>query len=239
MNLELVHWHTFDVDLVSADSVVVDLGANLGHFASEIVGRYGCTVHAVEASPDIFEHLQKTEGIHAFHYAMAGNNGTVELSLSDNILAATIFGENSSEGNDRKVSVEGIDLPTLMERHGIDHIDLLKIDIEGAEIAMLESCPDEVLMKIGQITAEFHDFCGLVPNADVERVISRLQQLGFGYVRMSRIGHQDTWLVNRHLHPVSPLQLAFSRYVIRSWWGVRRVFCKLVYGDDWARHFAP
>ncbi len=50
----------------------------------------------------------------------------------------------------------------LRRRAGVDRIDLLKIDIEGAEIGMFDDCTDEELSSIGQITVEFHAF--LFPN---------------------------------------------------------------------------
>jgi hypothetical protein len=60
-------------------------------------------------------------------------------------------------------------LKDLLDHLQLPRIDLLKADIEGAEISMLTACPDEVLGRIAQIGIEFHDFCGITPAAEVYR----------------------------------------------------------------------
>ena len=57
---------------------------------------------------------------------------------------------------------EGTTLPCTsivqeMEMNGHDSIDLLKIDIEGFEYEVLQSCLEERI-PIKQICVEFHDF---------------------------------------------------------------------------------
>ena len=46
--------HTFYGRSLNADSVVIDLGANVGNFATAIIKTKGVTCHALEAVPDVF-----------------------------------------------------------------------------------------------------------------------------------------------------------------------------------------
>ncbi len=59
-------------------------------------------------------------------------------------------------------TVEGVSLATLFERERIETIDMLKMDIEGAEHDVLLSAPKDVLRRIRTLALEYH------PNASKE-----------------------------------------------------------------------
>ena len=52
-------------------------------------------------------------------------------------------------------SVRAVTMDTVMRETGIDSIDLLKVDIEGAEIEIFKSCP--WIRKVRVLTIELHD----------------------------------------------------------------------------------
>src|SRR5690606_22321743 len=91
-----------------------------------------------------------------------------------------------------RLTVETVSIAELIRTHVREPIGAIKMDIEGAEIGAIEAMPDDLITQIPQFTVEFHDFNGRTPPADVERIVRRMQRLGFYYVRMSGIGHQDT-----------------------------------------------
>lgn len=53
LGIETIHWHTLHPRFLNERSRVIDLGANFGWFARKIVRRFGCTVEAVEPSPEM------------------------------------------------------------------------------------------------------------------------------------------------------------------------------------------
>jgi FkbM family methyltransferase len=53
-------------------------------------------------------------------------------------------------------SVRAISMPTLMHEYGIEHIDLLKIDIEGSEYELFQT-PPAWLDQVGTLAIELHD----------------------------------------------------------------------------------
>jgi len=235
MFTELIEWHTLYGSKLGRDSVVLDLVANFGRFSKKIAQAYNCQIHSVEASPEIFTRLNDVRGITPYNYAIVGKVGPVPLNLSSNHLSASVF--DSTKNDKGTVEISGIDLETFMQRHGIDRVDLLKIDIEGSEIEMFDACSDETLQGIGQITVEFHDFCGLISRNEVHRVLKRLEGLGFFAIRMSRVGHQDTWLINRRIHAIPLLQLLFIKYGERNWRGLKRIVRKAIFGRRWAEGY--
>lgn len=218
-----VEWHTIYPWSLGKDSVILDLGANLGRFSKKMFNCFGCSCHAVEASPQLFKLLESTEKILNYHYAITDDNEPVEFYFSNNILGSSILPPTQKDATQTSDRVQGITLERFVEQHKIERLDLVKMDIEGAEIKVFDSLPDEFLSKIAQLTVEFHDFCKQVPDAEVKRIVNRLQKLGFFYIRMSGVGNQDTLLINRKLVKVSQLELWYIKYIVRNILGVMRV----------------
>lgn len=214
-------WHTLHPRFISADTVVVDLGANEGRFSQLITREFGSACHAVEPDPAIFARIPANERIRKYCLAIGGTVGRVPFSIAESSLASRVV-EDSSPGAET-IEVEQTTLADFVQGFRIPRMDVLKVDIEGAEIAAIDACEDDLLRTIGQITIEFHDFCGIVPPEDAERVLGRLERLGFSCVRMSRVGHQDTWCVNRRICRISDLEIAFIRLFVRYYWGAFRV----------------
>ena len=235
--VDLVEFHSFIGRDIRSGDTVLDLGANRGRYSQKMKDRYGATCYAVEASPGIFRDLEAAEVATCFNIAMHDHVGEISLKLSDNELAATVF-DTSKESNMGTVTVPCSDLESFVGQAGIDRIDLLKIDIEGAEIPMLKACSDAFLKTIPQITIEFHDFCGITSGTEVEACLRRFRALGFDTIRFSRVGHQDTLLINRALVNVSAIELFYIRYIYRNVKGLLRIGRKLIYGRKWAEGYS-
>lgn len=219
--IETLHWHTLHPRYLDSSSNVLDLGANIGQFSRAIVERFGCKCVAVEPAPNVFKIIPNDPHITKIRAAVATKNGRIPLHLTMKSDGNSIL--EKKPNTVETIEVEAITLPYLLDRLGWMRVDLVKMDIEGAEIALLEQCPDEYLSRIAQITIEFHDFNGLTPHSDVRRVLARLRGLGFYWVRMSGYGHQDTWLINTNLLPISKTELLLSKYILRNWRGGVRV----------------
>lgn len=191
-----VSGHTLYLLDLGEGRIVLDLGAHLGRFSNELAARYRCRCHAVEASPELHDEMPVTEGVTKYHYAISSHNGTRDLQVALNPEASSIVGVGSSESQ-RVVPVPAIDLQTFVSEHDLDRIDILKLDIEGAEIEVLDATPDRLLRSIRQISIEFHDFNGVVPRGEVRRIAQRLKGLGFACFRFPPWRYVDTLFVNR------------------------------------------
>src|SRR5439155_24618010 len=106
---------------------------------------------------------------------------------------------------------------------GLSAIDVLKLDIEGSEVEVLDACSDEFLGRVGQIALELHDFTGQVSPADVARVLGRLERLGFLIIKMARTSYIDTLAINRNRCPLSAAECLYLRYGVRNWHGLCRM----------------
>lgn len=125
--------------LHSPGMTVFDVGANVGYYsllAARSVGPHG-GVHAFEATPAVVTRLgenvklNRLQNVTVNHLAVCDRVGTVEFRLQ----------EDDSEGNSMVsystdwplVRVPAVTLDRYAADRGPLHVDLVKIDVEGAE----------------------------------------------------------------------------------------------------------
>jgi hypothetical protein len=103
------------------------------------------------------------------------------------------------------VETKGITLTRFLQENKLSAIDLLKVDIEGAEVDLIKSLTDEELMNIKQITLECHDFIKeLKIENEVKLLKQRLIRLGFGCI-VFQYPNKDILFVNRNTPVVRTL----------------------------------
>lgn len=219
--LWVIQAHTIYAPTIDRDAIVVDLGASDGVFSKAINGATGCHCYAVEASPNNFAKIETSDNIEKFHYAIKGSDGEAEFSIVDGYKhrgTLVLPVEATSV-----VTIPTRSLESLLDEIGVGEVDLLKIDIEGAEIEMLESTSDETLRSMKQITIEFHDFVDPTTTEDVDRAIKRLDDLGFDSIFFSKRNRCDVLFLNRKYIRLSPQKLMFYRYFVKYGCGAMRI----------------
>jgi FkbM family methyltransferase len=144
------------------NAVFLDIGANIGS-VSLYVDNFNkvrdednkIKVYSIEPEPNnlllLKENIKNnpTENITVINNAIWHEQKTVLI---------TNKGGNSSiidERNDESVEVLAITIQDFIDLYGIDEIDVVKIDIEGAEFDLMINTPPETLAKIKYITLEF------------------------------------------------------------------------------------
>jgi FkbM family methyltransferase len=180
MNLVNVVHHTF-VDIARSNPVIVDLGAHMGEFSEEISKMYSPEkIIMVEPHPELYRQLpQNMKSINA---AITPDGEDVVFHISKRKDACSIFKEVS--GYFGKITdsfaVPGITLRSIID--DLDRVDLLKIDIEGAEFDLLQSFTDFEFNMIDQITVEFHNCLNHEWQEKTENCIEHLQKLGYSFL---------------------------------------------------------
>jgi FkbM family methyltransferase len=201
-----IRGHTFIPAPISQSSIVFDLGAHKGEFSRQMTTLFGCRCIAVEANPKLATAIEQIPNAQVICGAACGTDGQGKFNLSDNPEASTLAA-HSREANGSTVDVPIYSLKTLMQRASVSRIDLLKVDIEGAEIDFLLTTPANILSLADQISVEFHDFCGHITTKDIAAVQSRMKVLryeafSFGYHEFQNVdwlfvrrGALDNWRV--------------------------------------------
>lgn len=145
------------LDQLEGIRTIVDAGANVGFASAYFLSRFkNARVIAIE--PD-------SQNVRALHHNLAPWNERVQ------IVEGAVWGENCMlelrddeeveawarqvrEGN--RGQVAAFDMATLLDRHGIDQLDLLKMDIEGAELAVFQAEHLSWLNRVRNIVIELH-----------------------------------------------------------------------------------
>jgi FkbM family methyltransferase len=135
MSIELVETHTILPDIISPGATVVDCGANLGLFSLAMIRRFGCVCYAIEAAPETFKKIPDNPSLSRYNFALAASDGLVTMSVDEDITRSTIKSGSTGARIENVVAVQGRRLSDFLAQ-GISGRcpDLVKMDIEGAEI---------------------------------------------------------------------------------------------------------
>jgi FkbM family methyltransferase len=150
----------YELSFATSPKIIVDAGANIGLTSVYFADRYpDATVLAIEPEPSNFELLCKN----AAHYPnivplrAALWNKKTRLSLFDAGTGNWGFQtRQSADSSESPAGVEAVTIASLMQTYSFDRIDLLKIDIEGAEKEVFEDCADWI-DTVDVLMVELHD----------------------------------------------------------------------------------
>ncbi len=141
---------------------VLDIGANCGVTALYFSQVYpNAQICAFEPAPDNFAVLEKNVAncarIRAFNFGLGGEDAVLELFSSDNPVN---FGGYSlhATGSDttKKTAIRVRGVAGVLAELGLEHVDVIKVDTEGAEWDILTAFPEEVLARAQLVVGELH-----------------------------------------------------------------------------------
>jgi FkbM family methyltransferase len=150
--------HEADID---SDSIVLDAGAYTGEWAQEIMDKYSPTIHAFEPDPRNYQQLErKAQAISRlmpYNFGLGDKNETVRMKLEH--MGSSIFSDTSSKKEGPWADVEIRDIADTWNSLALDRVDLMKINIEGAEFPLLERMIEaDLLKKVDCFMIQFHEW---------------------------------------------------------------------------------
>ena len=138
-------------------SIVLDLGGYKGEWAAEIFQRYKCQLHIFEPVESFYSAIKSrfdgVENIHVYKFGLADCNRKEIIGLcADGSSIFKSMGEQS-------LPIELVDVVQFISDQSIEQIDLIKINIEGAEYDLLDRMISAGITDIcTDIQVQFHDF---------------------------------------------------------------------------------
>lgn len=170
-------------------------------FEDAVIARYGCRVVGFDPTPRSVQYLaarKPTPGFAHFPYALGDTDGVVEFSappgdVADQVSASAVAAYGAQDTH--RFAVPCRTLPSALAEAGAPQVDVLKLDVEGVEYAVLRAAADQGwLTNVQQVMVEFHHFLpGL--HADLTREALRLLRgLGFEVAWVGRTNHEYLFL---------------------------------------------
>ena len=189
----------FCPDGINSHSIVYSGGVGRDvTFEHALVEKFGSFIVLIDPSPTGQETMSKAENqISQFKFCavgLAGRCGRLKLSppIDEGEGSWSAFSEKHST-----LEVHALDLETLMKQNGHSHVDLLKLDIEGAEYEVL----DDLLKKkipIRQVLVEFHHgILSGVRRSQSVRII--LKMVASGYKLLNQDGNNHTFYLPQNI----------------------------------------
>lgn len=165
------------------EAVVVDLGAHIGIFSVLINEK----VFAIEPSSDNFSLLLENvkmnkSNVVPLKIAISNESGWTKLYAGRHSARYSLIERERSLKSKFDI-IKTMTLKDLFINQNINKCNLLKIDIEGAEYAVLYSTPREIFRKIDNIFLEIHN----IPGEDRNNLLKFLKKQGF----VLRFGGKD------------------------------------------------
>jgi FkbM family methyltransferase len=181
--------------------IIYDCGANIGISCLYFKNIFpGSKIKAFEADPIIADILRN-------NLAKNNINDVEVINKAVWIDCHGIeFGVNGADGGsinavDNKITIDSIRLKDFIDSE--ECIDLLKIDIEGAEYSVLEDCRNS-LSRVKHLFIEYHSWSHLDQN--LSQILDIFEENGFRFY-IENLTHRKHPLINYGLNNEMDLQL--------------------------------
>ncbi len=161
---QLFYESEYEFSLDFKPRTIIDGGANIGLAAVYFSNKYpNARIYSVEPEPSNFEmvklNTKNYPNVSAFNSALSANDGGF-IEIQDVGLGNWGFmtKEVSQENLEKSSSlIPTISISKIMADYGITVLDLVKIDIEGAEKELFENGYEKWLPKTRVLVVELHD----------------------------------------------------------------------------------
>ncbi len=163
--------YRFAYDL-NEHSIVFDLGGYKGEWTEKILQMYSCEIHIFELCEQFYINIKNK---FADNYKIKINNFGLSNCTKETLLyidndKTTIHYDNIIFNNDKPITVgkaKLIDFFDYIMEYKIEHIDLMKVNIEGEEYNLMEYIlENNYVNNIRNIQIQFH--------ANVENYLERM-----------------------------------------------------------------
>lgn len=142
-------------NILNDKSIVFDVGGYEGKFSNLIYEKYKCNIFIFEPIPGhysiIKESLLNIEKIKIFNYGLLDKNEELGINIADS--ASSIYPIRKS-----KTIVNFKDILEVIANFKLDNIDLIKLNVEGAEFSILNHIiRNEKINIFDNLQIQFHE----------------------------------------------------------------------------------
>ena len=185
-------------EVLSQGKVFVDVGANFGVYtlvASRLVGATGKVI-ALEPTAQSFETLRQNialnhfSNVRAFQVALTQSSGKAWLYHGWDPVSNSLGKDPLSSDEGEEVQTESLD--NLLEDNGIGRVDVIKVDVEGAEELVLRGATKTLTSNRPVIIFEFNPACAARLSLSPHGARDFLESLGYEFLVLGECARSDT-----------------------------------------------
>ena len=189
--------------IVSRESVVYSFG--IGEDASwdlGLIAAKGCVVHGFDPTPKSIAWVEREIDDERFvihPWALAPEDGTMELWLPKDPEHVSASCRPSSGTSDEKITVVARGLASIMKELRHERVDVLKMDIEGAEYPVIDAIvKSDLIDRVGVLLVEFHHWMPAFELDDTRKSLEILAEVGLLPAWVSDSGHEMLFIRQPH-----------------------------------------
>ncbi|MBL7827644.1 MAG: FkbM family methyltransferase [Saprospiraceae bacterium] len=185
-------------DTLGPNSIVYSFGIGEDiSFDRAMIEKHDCQVFGFDPTPKSIEWVkrqQTPESFHFFEYGIGQTTGFVQFNLpknKDHVSGSMVQHPYLDEQNSITVPMKSFaDITAELGHH---RIDVLKMDIEGAEYGVIQSILDTPV-EIGQILIEIHERFFPDGRTKTRELLDRLRAKGFEVFAVSDSLEEISWV---------------------------------------------
>jgi FkbM family methyltransferase len=187
---------------LSSGMTFVDVGANIGYFSlpsASIVGPTGKVI-AFEPTPAVADRLRENirlnrlANVTVVQSAVSDYEGRAQFFQSaDDPEGNSLYGQPSSSA---PLEVATVTLDDELSRRGIFGVNLIKIDAEGAELAVLKGARRVLAADHPAILLEVNPLTLRASGVTSERLLNQLSEYGYHWEEIERALWQGVTVTN-------------------------------------------
>lgn len=191
-----------------AGGVFVDVGAHIGYYSLKSAAMVGPSGHvlAIEPNPDTIRRLRanlresKADWVVVYPVACSDSEGVVEFfsALRENSSASSMSAVNAAQGKSVSASykVRTRRLDDIVRESGVSRVDVIKIDVEGAELLVLKGA--------GETLDRYH------PVVAVELMEDQLKNMGASTAQVIAFFHSHGYAIRHKYGEFGNTEFAFT-----------------------------
>ena len=144
--------------MIKKDSIIYSFGIGQDiSFDLEMIRKFDVEIFGFDPTPKCIDWISQQylpKNFNFYPFGISKNNGYSFFNLPKNPNFISLSETEEQKGYDLKLPVKN--LSTIMKEFGHDHIDILKLDVEGSEYSVFEEMMKKNIWP-DQILVEFHD----------------------------------------------------------------------------------
>jgi FkbM family methyltransferase len=185
-------------DLLTPESKVYSFGIGTDiSFDLALIRRFGLELHAFDPTPRSLEWLafqSVPAGFHAHEYGVADVDGEIRF-VEPKCPAHVSYTSVARHGLTQTVTAPVHRLGHIMQELGHTHLDLLKLDIEGAEYGVIRDMLANRI-RVRQLCVEFHHRWPEIGPTSTKKAVESLGAAGYKSFHISASGEEYSFLAH-------------------------------------------